>query len=148
MHSPPDFLSLRFANLLILSADPPRSLRAEFRLQFLASVGYATLLVKEGELYNLQTMDEPELNANIQGLRAQLDEVDREIVRTLNKRALLVQELAAVKGEAGVALYDPKREEEILQRVAEENAGPIYDATLREIFEIIMHRIRDLESYR
>jgi chorismate mutase len=54
-------------------------------------------------------MDEPELNANIQGLRAQLDEVDREIVRTLNKRALLVQELAAVKGGAGVALYDPER---------------------------------------
>jgi chorismate mutase len=92
------------------------------------------LPVKEGKLYNLQTMDEPELNANIQGLRAQLDEVDREIVRTLNQRALLVQELAAVKGEAGVALYDPKREEEILQRVAEENAGPIYDATMREIF--------------
>jgi chorismate mutase len=93
-------------------------------------------------------MDEPELNANIQGLRAQLDEVDREIVQTLNKRALLVQELAAIKSEAGVALYDPEREEEILQRVAEENAGPIYDATMREIFEIIMHRIRDLESHR
>ena len=108
----------------------------------------ATLPVEEGELYNLQTMDEPELNDNIQRLRAQLDEVDREIVRTINQRALLVQELAAVKGEVGVALYDPKREEEILQRVAEENAGPIYDATLREIFEIIMHRIRDLESYR
>jgi 3-deoxy-7-phosphoheptulonate synthase/chorismate mutase len=93
-------------------------------------------------------MDESELNANIQGLRAQLDEVDVEIVRTLNKRALLVQELAAVKGEAEVALYDPKREEEILQRVAEENAGPIYDTTMREIFETIMHRIRDLESHR
>ena len=105
------------------------------------------LPVKEGELYNLQTMDEPELNDNIQRLRAQLDEVDREIFR-LNQRALLVQELAAIKGKAGVALYDPEREEEILQRVAEENAGPIYDATLREIFEIIMHRIRDLESYR
>ena len=106
------------------------------------------LPVEESKLYNLQTMDEPELNDNIQRLRAQLDEVDRQIVRTINQRALLVQELAAVKGEAGVALYDPKREEEILQRVAEENAGPIYDATLRGIFEIIMHRIRDLESYR
>ena len=127
----------------------PRSLRAEFRLQFLVlQWDTPPLFVKEGELYNLLTMDEPELNANIQDLRAQLDEVDREIVRTLNKRALLVQELAALKGEAGVALYDPKREEEILQRVAEENAGPIYDTTMREIFEIIMHRIRDLESHR
>ncbi len=84
IYSPSDFRSLHFADLLILRANPPRSLRAAVRHQFLASVGYATLLVKEGELYNLQTMDEPELNANIQGLRAQLDEVDREIVRTLN----------------------------------------------------------------
>ena len=93
-------------------------------------------------------MNETELNIHIQNLRDQLDEVDREIVRALNKRARVVQELATLKREAGVSLYDPKREEEILQRVAEENAGPIYDATLREIFEIIMHRIRDLESYR
>ena len=107
-----------------------------------------TLPVEEGELYNVQITDEPQINDSIQSLRAQLDEVDRQIVRTINQRALLVQELAAVNGEAGVALYDPKCEEEILQGVAEENAGPIYDATLREIFEIIMHRIRDLESYR
>jgi|1186.fasta_scaffold882820_2 chorismate mutase len=85
-------------------------------------------------------------DTNIQSLRAQLDEVDREFVRALNKRARVVQELAALKREAGVSLYDPKREEEILQRVAKENPGPIYDATMREIFEIIMHRIRDIES--
>ncbi len=91
-------------------------------------------------------MNEPELNIHIQSLRAQLDEVDREIVRALNKRARLVQELAALKREAGVPLYDPKREEEILRRVAKENPGPIYDATVREIFEVIMHRIRDIES--
>jgi chorismate mutase len=85
-------------------------------------------------------------DTNIQSLRAQLDEVDREFVRALNKRARVVQELAALKREAGVSLYDPKREEEILQRVAKENPGPIYDTTMREIFEIIMHRIRDIES--
>ena len=91
-------------------------------------------------------MNEPELNIRIQNLRDQLDEVDREIVQALNKRARLVQELAVLKREAGAPLYDPKREEEILQRVAKENPGPIYDATVREIFEIIMHRIRDIES--
>jgi 3-deoxy-7-phosphoheptulonate synthase/chorismate mutase len=91
-------------------------------------------------------MNEPELNTRIHSLRAELDEVDGEIVRALNKRARLVQELAALKKEAGMPLYDPKREEEILQRVAKENPGPIYDATMRDIFEIIMHRIRDIES--
>ncbi len=104
------------------------------------------LPLKEDERYNPQTMNEPELDANIQGLRAQLDEVDREIVLMLNRRVRLVHELATIKGEAGIPLYDPKREEEILRRIAEENPGPIYDSTVREIFELIMHRIRDLEA--
>jgi chorismate mutase len=93
-------------------------------------------------------MNESELNTRIQTLRDRLDEVDRAIVWSLNDRARLVQELAAVKGEAGAQLYDPQREEEILRRVAEENPGPIYDTTMREIFEMIMHRIRDLDSHR
>ena len=48
----------------------------------------------------------------------------------------------------GVALFDPRREEEILRRVAEINEGPIYDTSMRDIFELIMHRIRDLEVER
>ena len=96
-------------------------------------------------VYNL-TMDELASNARIQSLRDQLDEIDVEIVQTLNERARLLHDLATVKGEAGAQLYDPKREEEILQRVAEENPGPIYDSTMREIFAVIMHRIRDIEA--
>ena len=71
--------------------------------------------------------------------------VDRELVRILNERARLVQEIVAVKARAGKPLFDPKREEEILRRVAEGNEGPIYDSSMREIFEMILHRIRDLE---
>ncbi len=88
------------------------------------------------------------LKPGVRGGREEREVTFGSKARLLVQERFLVQELAAVKGEAGVALYDPKREEEILQRVAEENAGPIYDTTMREIFEIIMHRIRDLESHR
>jgi chorismate mutase len=54
----------------------------------------------------------------------------------------------AIKAEAGAPVYDPKREEEILQRVMETNTGPIYDSSMRDIFELILHRIRDLEIQR
>ncbi len=91
-------------------------------------------------------MNDSEFNIQLQKRREQLDELDRALVRALNQRARLVQELATIKRQAGEQLYDPKREEEILQRVAEENPGPIYDSTMREIFEMIMHRIRDIES--
>jgi len=91
-------------------------------------------------------MDEPALTPRLQSLRDQLDDIDVEIVRTLNERARLLHDLATIKGGAGAQLFDPQREEEILQRVAEENSGPIYDSTMREIFAVIMHRIRDIEA--
>ena len=88
------------------------------------------------------------MEARVREIRERVDRVDRELVRILNERARLVQEVVAVKAEAGKPLFDAKREEEILRRVAEENEGPIYDSSMREIFELILHRIRDLEMQR
>jgi chorismate mutase len=93
-------------------------------------------------------MDDAGTQGRIEELRNRVDEVDRELVRSLNERARIVQEIVAIKAEAGKALFDPRREEEILRKVAEENEGPIYDTSLREIFTLILHRIRDLEVQR
>lgn len=84
----------------------------------------------------------------IEELRERVDGVDRELVRILNERARIVQELSIYKLEAGVPLFDPKREEAILRKVADLNKGPIYDSSMRDIFELVMHRIRDLEAQR
>ena len=86
--------------------------------------------------------------ARIRELRARVDEVDGELIRILNERARIVQEIMAIKAEAGAPVYDPKREEEILRRVVERNEGPIFDSSMRDIFELILHRIRDLEMQR
>ena len=93
-------------------------------------------------------MTESEAQSRVQELRERVDEVDRELIRALNERASLVQEIMAIKAEAGTSIYDPKREAEILQRVVEMNPGPIYDSSMRDIYEIILHRIRDLEIQR
>ncbi len=93
-------------------------------------------------------MDNAGTQGRIEELRNRVDEVDRELVRSLNERARIVQEIVAIKAEAGKALFDPRREEEILRKIADENEGPIYDTSLREIFTLILHRIRDLEVQR
>ena len=93
-------------------------------------------------------MESAGTDTRIEELRERVDEVDQELIHVLNERARIVQEIVAIKAEAGKPLFDPKREEEILRRVAEENDGPIYDTSMREIFEIILHRIRDLEVQR
>ena len=93
-------------------------------------------------------MEEAALQRQVRELRARVDEVDRELIRALNERARIVQEIMALKAETGGPVYDPKREEEILRKVVEMNTGPIYDSSMRDIFELIMHRIRDLEIQR
>ena len=89
-------------------------------------------------------MEDAQTQERVRELREQVDEVDKELIRALNERARIVQEIMALKVEAGTPVYDPKREEEILQRVVEQNEGPIYDSSMRDIFELILHRIRDL----
>lgn len=93
-------------------------------------------------------MDNADTQGRIEELRSRVDEVDRELIRILNERARIVQEMVEIKAQAGKPLFDPKREEEILRKVAEVNEGPIYDSSMREIFELILHRIRDLEVQR
>jgi len=93
-------------------------------------------------------MDDAGTQNRIEDLRGRVDEVDRELIRILNERARIVQEMVTIKAEAGKPLFDPRREEEILQKVAEQNEGPIYDTSMREIFELILHRIRDMEVQR
>lgn len=93
-------------------------------------------------------MENTGTDSRIQELRRRVDEVDLELIRILNERARIVQEIVSIKGEAGKPLFDPRREEEILRRVAEQNEGPIYNTSMREIFELILHRIRDLEVQR
>jgi chorismate mutase len=93
-------------------------------------------------------MEDAALQERVRELREQVDKVDRELIRALNERARIVQEIMTLKAESGAPVYDPKREEEILRRVVEQNTGPIYDSSMRDIFELILHRIRDLEIQR
>ncbi len=93
-------------------------------------------------------MEDAALQERVRELRARVDGVDEELIRALNERARIVQEIMALKAESGAPVYDPKREEEILRRVVELNTGPIYDSSMRDIFELILHRIRDLEIQR
>ncbi len=93
-------------------------------------------------------MSDAEVQERVHELRERVDEVDQELIRALSERAHLVQEIMALKAEAGAPVYDPRREEEILRRAVELNPGPIYDSSMRDIFELILHRIRDLEIQR
>jgi chorismate mutase len=82
--------------------------------------------------------------SGIDSLRVRIDEVDCKIVALLNERATLSLAIRALKPAAQMALYDPKREEEIFAKLATCNKGPLYADNLREIYSAILHVSKEL----
>lgn len=80
----------------------------------------------------------------IDGLRMRIDEIDCQVVKLLNERAALALEIRALKPQAKMALYDPQREEQIFAKLAACNEGPLYDDNLREIYEAVLHVMKEL----
>jgi chorismate mutase len=83
-----------------------------------------------------------EAESKLEALRSQVDKLDIKIVNLLNERARIVRDIRKTKVEAGLSLYDPGREERIFEKVTEANEGPLYDDSLREIFECILHYMK------
>jgi len=77
-------------------------------------------------------------------LRAKIDEIDRAIVHLLNERVGIALKIREFKPDANLSLYDPKREEEIFSNLARCNEGPLFAENLREIYEAILHVMKEL----
>ena len=78
--------------------------------------------------------------------RAKIDALDARIVALLNERARVVREIGRVKQQAGLTIADPKRAEEILQRIASNNRGPLPNEHLRRIYERIVAEMTAFEA--
>jgi chorismate mutase len=82
--------------------------------------------------------------ARIETLRGGIDELDCRIVELLNERAKIALQIRALKPEARLGLYDPKREEQIFEKLGACNSGPLYSDNLREIYEAILHVMKEI----
>lgn len=83
---------------------------------------------------------------SIEQLRAEIDGVDEQIVDLLNKRAEKALAIRALKPQAQLGLFDPKREEEIFQRVSGFNQGPLYSDDLRAIYATILRISKEMHG--
>ena len=91
-------------------------------------------------------MDEhtEDVQDQIAAIRGKIDEIDCSIVQLLNERAVMALKIRELKPQANLGLYDPKREEEIFENLAECNQGPLYGENLREIYSAILHVMKEL----
>ena len=76
-------------------------------------------------------------------LRGQIDSIDSELLKLLNQRAQVAQQIGHLK--SGIA-YKPEREAEVLRRVKDHNPGPLPDDTAAFLFREIMSACLALEK--
>lgn len=85
--------------------------------------------------------------SDLQRLRQEIDDLDNQILRLLNQRMLLVEEIGALKNKAGRDAMDLDREQAIFRRLASQNEGPLAWGALKKIFGEILAASRDIQSH-
>jgi chorismate mutase len=85
---------------------------------------------------------------NIEELRNRIDVIDDQLVRLLNVRVACAVEAGKLKHEAGLPIYQPEREAQVLASVrksAVQLAGPLTAEAVVRIFERIIDEARRAE---
>jgi chorismate mutase len=77
--------------------------------------------------------------------RRRIDELDLDLVRILNERATCAIEIGKIKRSRNMAIYDPKREESVIELVTKANPGPLDADGMRRLFERIIDESRRIE---
>lgn len=84
---------------------------------------------------------------NLTQLRAKIDELDERIVRLLNERAALAEEVGAVKRSNGQSVFAPEREEMLLNRIDRLNRdGKLSREAVRAIYREILSACRQRQK--
>ena len=93
-------------------------------------------------------MTREEALAKLDECRVLIDEVDRRIVVLLNERTKTVERIGAIKREAKMPIYEPKREDQVFANVTGVSHGPLTVDAVRRIFERIIDEMRTVQRLR
>ena len=80
--------------------------------------------------------------------RGRIDEIDVRILALINERTVVVEEIGRIKREAGMPIYEPKREDQVFQNVTENNRGPLPSDAVHRVFERIIDEMRSIQRER
>jgi len=83
------------------------------------------------------------MNEQLRGLRDRIDVLDEEVLRLLNERAGIAQEIGHLKNGS---IYRAEREAQVVRRLQEANKGPLEAESISVLFKEIMSACRALEQ--
>lgn len=81
----------------------------------------------------------------IDDLRRRIDAIDEQLVALLNARAECALAIGQEKKLAGMEVYQPDREAEVLKHVQVVNGGPLDNGAMKRLFERVIDEARRLE---
>ena len=77
--------------------------------------------------------------------RKEINEIDLEIVKLLNRRSKAVREIGVLKAKANLPIVDLEREREILRSICGASSGDLSNESLAKIFQKIIRESRSLQ---
>lgn len=84
------------------------------------------------------------MSEKLKQLRKQIDHLDDELLKLLNQRAALAQQIGHLKEDGKV--LRPEREAQVLKRLQGSNSGPLGAAAVAQLFTEVMSQCRALEA--
>jgi chorismate mutase/prephenate dehydratase len=79
-------------------------------------------------------------------LRIGIDQVDRQLLDLLNRRAALANEVGELKRAEGSPVFRPEREAQVINGLQAANPGPLKDENIAHVWREIMSACRALEA--
>ena len=83
---------------------------------------------------------------DISDWRDKIDEFDRKLVELLNHRANAAIEIGKLKRQAGMRIYEPDRERQVMQNIWDNNAGPLSEQDLVKVYERLLDVMRNVQK--
>jgi len=81
---------------------------------------------------------DPKAAGFLADVRKKIDAMDRKLVKLLNERAELVVHVGKLKRKAGLPIYTPHREAQVLEKVIGLNKGPLPERALEGVYRELM----------
>lgn len=85
------------------------------------------------------------MELNLNELRDEINQVDMELTKLLEKRFNLVLKVALYKRTQGIAVYDPSREQAVIDRCKSYLKNPRYDIQIEKLYHAIMDAAKEIE---
>lgn len=94
----------------------------------------------------IKAVEEELTEESLETLRHKIDMIDRELVALLEKRMDTVTKIGQVKKEENQAVYDAKREQQVLDKVVSLLKNKGYKETITDTYVDLMKHSREYQN--